>query len=42
MLSLGEGVVYGASFIRNMILARLLTKANFGIAATFAMVIKNG
>jgi O-antigen/teichoic acid export membrane protein len=39
VLTLGEGVGYGASFVRNMILARLLTTADFGIAATFAMVI---
>ena len=39
VLTLGEAVVYGASFVRNMILARLLTKADFGVAATFAMVI---
>jgi O-antigen/teichoic acid export membrane protein len=39
VLSIGEAVGYGASFVRNMILARLLTKADFGIAATFAMVI---
>jgi O-antigen/teichoic acid export membrane protein len=39
LLTLGEAVIYGCSFIRNMILARLLTKADFGIAATFAMII---
>lgn len=39
LLTAGEGVNYGASFIRNMILARLLTKADFGVAATFAMII---
>jgi O-antigen/teichoic acid export membrane protein len=39
LLIAGEAVVYGSSFIRNMILARLLTKADFGIAATFSMVI---
>jgi O-antigen/teichoic acid export membrane protein len=39
MLTVGEGISYGSSFIRNMILARVLTKADFGIAATFSMVI---
>lgn len=39
LLIAGEAVVYGSSFVRNMILARLLTKADFGIAATFSMVI---
>ncbi|HWB01664.1 MAG TPA: oligosaccharide flippase family protein [Verrucomicrobiales bacterium] len=39
LLSAGEAVIYGASFVRNMILARLLTKADFGTAAAFAMVI---
>lgn len=39
VLSLGEGINYVASFARNMILARVLTKADFGIAATFAMII---
>lgn len=39
VLTVGEGVAYAASFIRNIILARMLTKADFGVAATFAMVI---
>ena len=39
VLTLGELVVHGGGFIRNVILARLLTKADFGIAATLAMVI---
>lgn len=39
MLTAGEGVIYGSSFVRNMILARMLTKADFGIAAAFAMII---
>ena len=39
VVSLGEGVGYLASFARNMILARLLSKADFGIAAVFAMVM---
>jgi O-antigen/teichoic acid export membrane protein len=39
ILILGEGVVFASSFVRNVILARLLTKADFGIAATFSMTI---
>ncbi len=39
VLSAGEAVIYGCSFVRNMLLARLLSKADFGIAATFAMFI---
>ena len=39
VLATSEGVSYGMSFIRNMILARMLTRADFGIAATFAMMI---
>ena len=39
VLTAGEGIIYGASFARNMILARLLTRADFGIAATLAMII---
>jgi O-antigen/teichoic acid export membrane protein len=39
VLSLGEAVVYGLSFIRNMILARMLTKSDFGIAAALALII---
>lgn len=39
LLTAGEAVTYGSSFVRNMILARLLTKADFGIAATLGLVI---
>lgn len=39
VLSLGEALGYGASFIRNMLLARMLTRADFGVAASFALVI---
>ena len=35
----GEGLGYIASFVRNMILARLLSKADFGLAAVFSMVL---
>jgi O-antigen/teichoic acid export membrane protein len=38
-LSAGQAVVYGCAFIRNVILARMLLKADFGIAATFAMTV---
>jgi O-antigen/teichoic acid export membrane protein len=39
VLGAGEGLAYGCSFIRNMILARLLSKADFGIAAAFAITM---
>lgn len=39
VLALGEGTAYGLSFIRNIILARILTKADFGVAAALAMMI---
>lgn len=39
VLTIGEAAVAVSSFVRNMILARLLTKADFGIAATFALII---
>lgn len=39
VLALGEGLGFAASFVRNMILARALPKADFGVAATFAMII---
>lgn len=38
-MALGEGIGYAASFVRNMILARLLSKADFGMAAVFGMVM---
>jgi O-antigen/teichoic acid export membrane protein len=38
-LTLGEGAAYGFSFVRNIILARLLTKADFGVAAALAIMI---
>lgn len=38
-VGVGNVVGYAASFVRNMILARLLSKADFGIAATFALVL---
>jgi O-antigen/teichoic acid export membrane protein len=38
-VGVGNVVVYAASFVRNMILARLLSKADFGIAATFGLVL---
>lgn len=39
LLGLGECVVYGLSFARNIILARLLSRADLGIAATFSIVL---
>ena len=39
LLTIGQGCVYGCSFLRNIILARTLTKADFGLAAVFAMTI---
>jgi len=38
-LSAGQILTYGCSFVRLAILARLLTVADFGIAATFSMTI---
>jgi Membrane protein involved in the export of O-antigen and teichoic acid len=40
LLLTGQVVGYGCSFVRNIILARMLTKADFGIAATFAMAVQ--
>jgi O-antigen/teichoic acid export membrane protein len=39
VLSLGQAVGYGLSFVRNMILARLLTKADFGLAAALSLTM---
>jgi len=39
LLTASEGAIYGLSFIRNMIMARMLTKADFGITAAFSMII---
>ena len=38
-VGVGNVVTYLASFVRNMILARLLSTADFGIAATFGLVL---
>jgi O-antigen/teichoic acid export membrane protein len=38
-LTLGGFVANGSSFVRNMILARVLTKSDFGIAAALGLVI---
>jgi O-antigen/teichoic acid export membrane protein len=35
----GEMICYAASFLRNMVLARVLTKSDFGVAASFALAI---
>jgi len=39
VLTLGQLVSFLSSFLRNILLARLLTKADFGIASTFAIII---
>lgn len=39
LLSAGQMVSYGCSFIRNLILARMLAKADFGLAAAFSMTL---
>lgn len=39
VLTLGQIVSYGFSFVRNILLARMLSKADFGLAAVFAMTI---
>lgn len=38
-LGFGQFASYGCSFVRNMILARMLTKADFGIAAVCSVII---
>jgi len=39
LLTLGQVASYGLSFMRNVILARMLTKADFGLAAMFGMTL---
>jgi len=39
VLSGGQSIAYALSFSRNIILARLLSKADFGLAATFALAV---
>jgi O-antigen/teichoic acid export membrane protein len=39
LLTLGQVLNYGLSFLRNVILARTLAKADFGLAAVFGMTI---
>ena len=39
LLLVGKGVTQGASFLRNVIVARVVGVENFGIAATFAIMI---
>ena len=39
LLTLGQVTSYGLSFIRNVILARMLTKVDFGLAAMFGMTL---
>src|SRR5947209_6157897 len=37
VLTIGRVAGYGLSFLRNLILARVLAKADYGLAAVFAM-----
>ena len=39
IVSLGQVVSYGCGFVRNIILARILTKADFGVAAAFGTAL---
>lgn len=39
VLTIGQMLSYGLSFARNLILARVLTKADFGLAAIFGMAV---
>jgi O-antigen/teichoic acid export membrane protein len=39
VLTLGQMASYGLSFARNVILARMLTKADFGLVAVFGMTL---
>ncbi len=38
-LGIGQAGAHALGFVRNVILARLLTQADFGVAATFAMTV---
>jgi len=38
-LTVGQCAAFGLSFVRSIILARMLTRADFGLAASFGMVI---
>jgi O-antigen/teichoic acid export membrane protein len=38
-LTSGQAAIFGLSFVRNVILARLLTKDDFGLAAAFTMTV---
>jgi O-antigen/teichoic acid export membrane protein len=38
-LAIGQAVAQACSFLRNLIIARVITPADFGIAATFAMTL---
>ena len=39
ILTMGQVVAYGLSFLRNLILARVLAKADYGLAAVFGMAL---
>src|SRR5947208_861728 len=39
VLTMGQGIGYACSFLRNMILARVLTQADFGVAALCSLTV---
>jgi O-antigen/teichoic acid export membrane protein len=39
IVTVGQTVSYALSFLRNLILARMLTRADYGLAATFALAV---
>lgn len=39
MITVGQTAAYAFSFIRNLILARMLTRADYGLAATFGLAV---
>jgi len=39
VLTMGQVVAYGLSFLRNLILARVLAKADYGLASVFGMAL---
>lgn len=38
-LTVGNALGYGLSFVRNLVIARMLSKADYGLAAVFAMTV---
>jgi O-antigen/teichoic acid export membrane protein len=39
VITSGQSLAFGLSFVRNLILARLLSRADFGLAATFSLAV---